>query len=72
MVTVAVGTSRPHTWTVKPLFFPSPAAWRAWLAASHETSRELWVGFYKKGSGKPSITWPEAVADEKGVEVQEG
>ena len=23
--------------------------------------QELWVGFYKKSSGKPSITWPEAV-----------
>jgi uncharacterized protein YdeI (YjbR/CyaY-like superfamily) len=22
---------------------------------------ELWVGFYKKNSGKPSITWPESV-----------
>jgi uncharacterized protein YdeI (YjbR/CyaY-like superfamily) len=22
---------------------------------------ELWVGFYKKDSGKPSITWPESV-----------
>ena len=29
----------------------------------HATARELWVGFYKKGSGKPSITWPESVAE---------
>lgn len=27
----------------------------------HDTSKEFWVGFYKKASGKPSITWPEAV-----------
>ena len=27
----------------------------------HASEKELWVGFYKKGSGKPSITWPESV-----------
>jgi uncharacterized protein YdeI (YjbR/CyaY-like superfamily) len=45
----------------KPAFFPSPAAFRAWLEAHHDSARELLVGFYKKGSGKPSITWPESV-----------
>jgi len=44
-----------------PTFFDTPADFRAWFAAHHETERELWVGFHKKGSGKPSITWPEAV-----------
>jgi uncharacterized protein YdeI (YjbR/CyaY-like superfamily) len=42
-------------------YFVSPADWRRWLAAHHKTKDEQWVGFYKKGSGKPSITWPEAV-----------
>jgi uncharacterized protein YdeI (YjbR/CyaY-like superfamily) len=46
---------------MKPKFFPSPAAWRAWLEGHHQKHEELWVGFYKVGSGKPSITWPEAV-----------
>jgi uncharacterized protein YdeI (YjbR/CyaY-like superfamily) len=45
----------------KPRFFPSPAAFRRWLAAHHQTAPDLLVGFYKKGSGKPSITWPESV-----------
>src|SRR4029079_18333383 len=27
----------------------------------HATVTALWVGFYTKGSGKPSITWPESV-----------
>ncbi|HWJ21796.1 MAG TPA: bacteriocin-protection protein, partial [Gemmatimonadaceae bacterium] len=27
------------------------------------TARELWVGFHRKGSGRPSITWPESVAE---------
>lgn len=45
----------------KPRFFPTPAAWRAWLEEHHAEAGELWVGFYKRGSGRPSITWPEAV-----------
>jgi uncharacterized protein YdeI (YjbR/CyaY-like superfamily) len=46
---------------VKPTFFPTPADFRNWLEQNHDTARELFVGFYKKGSGKPSITWPESV-----------
>jgi hypothetical protein len=44
-----------------PTFFATPADFRDWLAAHHATADELWVGFYKKGSGRPSITWPESV-----------
>jgi uncharacterized protein YdeI (YjbR/CyaY-like superfamily) len=44
-----------------PTFFATPAKFRAWLAKHHGTSDELWVGFHKKGTGKPSITWPESV-----------
>src|SRR5215218_4883911 len=44
-----------------PIFFETPAGFRAWLEAHHETATELWVGFYKKGTGRPSMTWPEAV-----------
>lgn len=42
-------------------FFKTPAGFRKWLAKHHATEKELWVGFYKKDSGKPSITWPESV-----------
>ncbi len=45
----------------KPTFFPTPPDFRAWLEAHHDKFRELLVGFYKKDSGKPSITWPESV-----------
>jgi uncharacterized protein YdeI (YjbR/CyaY-like superfamily) len=45
----------------KPQFFPTLTAWRAWLEAHHAERQELWVGFYKRDSGRPSITWPEAV-----------
>jgi uncharacterized protein YdeI (YjbR/CyaY-like superfamily) len=46
---------------MKPTFFRTPAAFRQWLMKHHATSAELLVGFYKKHSGKPSITWPESV-----------
>jgi uncharacterized protein YdeI (YjbR/CyaY-like superfamily) len=45
----------------KPTFFPTPDDFRAWLEAHHDKFPELVVGFYKKDSGKPSITWPESV-----------
>jgi uncharacterized protein YdeI (YjbR/CyaY-like superfamily) len=45
----------------EPLFFATPDEWRQWLAEHHADRQELWVGFYKKGSGRPSITWPESV-----------
>ena len=41
--------------------FRTPAELRKWFQAHHAKAAELWVGFYKKGSGKPSITWPESV-----------
>jgi uncharacterized protein YdeI (YjbR/CyaY-like superfamily) len=44
-----------------PRFFPSPAHFRRWLEKRHASAAELLVGFYKTGSGKPSITWPESV-----------
>ena len=46
---------------LKPLFFATPSAWRAWLEQHHAETLELWVGLYKRESGRPSITWPEAV-----------
>ncbi|HXA19212.1 MAG TPA: YdeI/OmpD-associated family protein [Thermoanaerobaculia bacterium] len=46
---------------MKPTFFPTPAAFRKWLETNHDSARELLVGFYKRDSGKPSITWPESV-----------
>lgn len=46
---------------VKPTFFRSPAQFRKWLERHSSGAEELLVGFYKTGSGKPSITWPESV-----------
>ena len=46
---------------MKIRFFKTPADWRKWLEKHHATAAELLVGFYKKGSGRPSISWPESV-----------
>jgi uncharacterized protein YdeI (YjbR/CyaY-like superfamily) len=45
----------------EPVPFATPEELRAWLEANHETASELWVLYYRKGSGRPSITWPELV-----------
>jgi uncharacterized protein YdeI (YjbR/CyaY-like superfamily) len=42
-------------------FFATSEKFRAWLAKHHDSAPELWVGFWKVGTGKPSITWPQAV-----------
>jgi uncharacterized protein YdeI (YjbR/CyaY-like superfamily) len=46
---------------MKPRFFEGPSEFRAWLEEHHGRAAELLVGFYKRGSGKPSMTWPESV-----------
>src|ERR1041385_5323494 len=46
---------------MQPRFFKNASAFRKWLQSHHASAKELWVGFYKKGSGRPSITWPESV-----------
>src|SRR5262245_15218086 len=46
---------------MEPVFFPTPDEFRKWFETNHSAVTELWVGFYKKGSGRPSITWPESV-----------
>jgi uncharacterized protein YdeI (YjbR/CyaY-like superfamily) len=46
---------------VKPLFFQSADAFYAWLEEHHEIEREIYVGYWKKATGKPSLSWSEAV-----------
>ena len=41
--------------------FPTPEAFRAWLATHHAERDELWVGYWKKATGRPSLTWEESV-----------
>jgi uncharacterized protein YdeI (YjbR/CyaY-like superfamily) len=46
---------------VKPKYFKSGADFRIWLEANHANTTELWLGIYKKDSGKVSITYAEAL-----------
>ena len=45
----------------EPTFFETPADLRAWLDAHHASEDVLWVGFWKKSTGRPSIAWQELV-----------
>jgi len=45
----------------EPRFFATPDELRAWFTTNADAEKELLVGFYRKGSGRPSITWPESV-----------
>src|SRR5678816_1449639 len=44
-----------------PIFFLGQSDLRKWFEKNHAKEKELWVGFYKTTSGKPSVTWPESV-----------
>jgi uncharacterized protein YdeI (YjbR/CyaY-like superfamily) len=49
---------------LKPIntkFFKTQLAFRKWLEKSHDKKTELWIGFYKKASGKVGITPLEAI-----------
>jgi uncharacterized protein YdeI (YjbR/CyaY-like superfamily) len=48
---------RPHD----VIFFASPAELRDWLDANHTTADELWIGYHKKHTGRPSVTWQDVV-----------
>lgn len=42
-------------------FFATPEALRDWFAANHETADELWLGYYRKSTGRSSVDWSQAV-----------
>jgi uncharacterized protein YdeI (YjbR/CyaY-like superfamily) len=46
---------------IKPTFFQKQADFRKWLQKNHKKETELLVGFYKVGSGKPSMSWSQSV-----------
>jgi uncharacterized protein YdeI (YjbR/CyaY-like superfamily) len=45
----------------EPIYFASPEELRDWFDANHETADELWVGYWKKAAGRPTISWAQAV-----------
>src|SRR6476659_5155070 len=46
---------------VQPIFFATQSEFRKWLKKNHQKATELFVGFYKVDSGKPSMTWSQSV-----------
>jgi len=46
---------------MKVKFFTNQSEFRKWLSKNHDKAEELWVGYYKKVTNIPSITWPESV-----------
>ena len=42
-------------------FFATPDELRDWFDANHETADELWLGYYRKATGRPSVDWSQAV-----------
>lgn len=46
---------------MEPIFFPTPEDFRKWLHKNHDKEEVLWVGYYKKATKIPSMTWPQSV-----------
>lgn len=46
---------------MEPKFFPDQLDFRKWLEEHHDKEEVLWVGYYKKASKLPSMTWSESV-----------
>jgi uncharacterized protein YdeI (YjbR/CyaY-like superfamily) len=46
-----------------PIAFRNAAELSAWLTSHHQDSSEVWVQIFKKGSGKPSVTWTDCVIE---------
>jgi uncharacterized protein YdeI (YjbR/CyaY-like superfamily) len=48
---------------IEPRFFATPDELRAWFDAHHGSEPELWLGYHKKHTGRPSVTWAQAVEE---------
>jgi len=46
---------------MEPVFFKSPQHFRKWLSKNHLSVKEIWVGYYKKDSGKANMSWSDSV-----------
>lgn len=46
------------------IFFATPAELRAWFVANHDSAAELWIGYHRKHTGRPSVAWQDLVDQE--------
>jgi uncharacterized protein YdeI (YjbR/CyaY-like superfamily) len=51
------------SWSSEAIFFETPEELRDWLDEHHATALELFVGAWKKSTGKPTLTWLEIVEE---------
>jgi uncharacterized protein YdeI (YjbR/CyaY-like superfamily) len=56
-----VGAVLGNSSVMEATTFERPEDFRRWLEQHHDSEPELWVGYFKKGSGRASMTWPESV-----------
>ncbi|MCA9877320.1 MAG: YdeI/OmpD-associated family protein [Thermomicrobiales bacterium] len=61
MVNFSMSHDEPGSSQETAVFFESREAFMAWLDEHHTDASALWVGRYKKGSGRVNISWPESV-----------
>jgi uncharacterized protein YdeI (YjbR/CyaY-like superfamily) len=47
----------------RPIAFRNAAELSEWLMDHHQRSSEVWVQIFKKGTGKPSVTWTDCVIE---------
>lgn len=50
-----------RTKEIETYYPPSRKAWRTWLKKNQVAKQSIWLIYYKKQSGVPSLTWSEAV-----------
>lgn len=43
--------------------FVTPAEWGEWLSRNHASAPEIWICYWKKATGQPSIVWQQAVVE---------
>jgi uncharacterized protein YdeI (YjbR/CyaY-like superfamily) len=56
-----MSSTLPSSTNAVPEFFSNPGEFRTWLEINHAAVSELWLGFYKKNSGKTGITYEQAL-----------
>jgi uncharacterized protein YdeI (YjbR/CyaY-like superfamily) len=57
----AAAPKPPSKGSAKPVLFKTRAAWRTWLEKNHAKKTEIWLAYYKKGTGKNSVAYKEAL-----------
>ena len=55
--------SQGKSYSMKTLYVTDRKKWRAWLRKNYKVAKEIWLVYYKKGTGKPRIEYNDAVEE---------